>query len=150
METIGKEQSQDPALGWILNKKGESETGLTYDEVRPFCEEVESLVAQWPQLRVIDGVLYCDWLGRTVEQVLWHQLIPLPERRSFLIQLAHEAGGHLRIRRSLAQVKLRSTVMSAYRATEHESTGFTPCKLFLGREVTLPIDLVLGECLSVC
>jgi hypothetical protein len=45
---------------------------------------------------------------------------------------------------------LLPTVMSAYRATEHESTGFTPCKLFLGREVNLPIDLVLGECLPVC
>ena len=84
-----------------------------------------------------------------MEQVLWHQLIPLPERRSILIQLAHKAGGHLRIQRSLAQEQLRPTVMSAYRATEHESTGFTPCKLFLGREVNLPIDLVLGECLPV-
>ena len=150
METIGKEQSEDPALGWILNKNCEYETGPTYDEVRPLCEEVKSLVAQWPHLRMVDSVLYRDWLGRTVEQVLWHQLIPLPERRSILIQLAHKAGGHLRIRRSLAQEQLSPTVMSAYRATEHDSTGFTPCKLFLGREVTLPIDLVLGECLPAC
>ena len=40
-------------------------------------------------------------------------------------------------------------VMAAYRATEHESTGFTPCKLFLGREMTLPIDLVLSNCVNL-
>ena len=44
---------------------------------------------------------------------------------------------------------LLPVVMSAYRATEHESTGFSPCRLFLGREMTLPIDLVLGECQSL-
>jgi len=65
----------------------------TYDEVRPLCEEGKSLVAQWQQLRVNDGVLY--------------------------------------------------------RSTEQESTGCTACKLLLGREVNLPIDLVLRECLPV-
>ena len=37
-------------------------------------------------------------------------------------------------------------VMSAYRSTEHDGTGFTPCRLFLGREVVLPVDLVLNDC----
>ena len=32
----------------------------------------------------------------------------------------------------------------AYRATTHSSTGFTPNKLFLGRENRLPVDLVLS------
>ena len=32
----------------------------------------------------------------------------------------------------------------AYRATVHSSTGFTPNRLFLGRESRLPIDLVMG------
>lgn len=40
-------------------------------------------------------------------------------------------------------------VMSAYRATEHESTGFSPSRLFLGREPILPIDLVLSDCQPV-
>ena len=35
-------------------------------------------------------------------------------------------------------------VMAAYRASRHEATGFTPNKLFLGREVHMPIDLVMG------
>lgn len=33
-----------------------------------------------------------------------------------------------------------------YVMSEHENTHFTPCGLFLGREVVLPIDLVLSDC----
>ena len=35
-------------------------------------------------------------------------------------------------------------VLAAYRGTPHESTGFSPNRLFLGREVRMPIDLVMG------
>jgi len=35
-------------------------------------------------------------------------------------------------------------VLAAYRATPHSSTGFSPNRLFLGREVRLPIDLLMG------
>jgi len=35
-------------------------------------------------------------------------------------------------------------VLAAYRATPHESTGLTPNKLFLGHQVRMPIDLVMG------
>lgn len=36
-------------------------------------------------------------------------------------------------------------LLAAYRASESESTGFSPNRLFLGRELNLPIDLVLGD-----
>jgi transposase InsO family protein len=36
------------------------------------------------------------------------------------------------------------TVMAAYRASSHETTGYTPNKLFLGREARLPVDLAYG------
>ena len=39
--------------------------------------------------------------------------------------------------------------MAAYRATVHDSTGFRPNRLFLGREVRMPIDLSMGLPLSV-
>jgi len=35
-------------------------------------------------------------------------------------------------------------VLAAYRATPHESTGMSPNKLFLGHEVRMPIDVVMG------
>ena len=34
-------------------------------------------------------------------------------------------------------------VLAAYRASPHESTGFTPNRLFLGKEVRMPLDLLL-------
>ena len=34
--------------------------------------------------------------------------------------------------------------LAAYRATEHESTGFTPNQMLFGREVNLPLDLAFG------
>lgn len=35
-------------------------------------------------------------------------------------------------------------LMLAYRSSEHESTGFTPCMMMFGREAELPVDLVYG------
>jgi len=34
-------------------------------------------------------------------------------------------------------------VLAAYRSSPHESTGFTPNRLFLGREVSMPLDVLL-------
>jgi transposase InsO family protein len=34
--------------------------------------------------------------------------------------------------------------LAAYRATQHDSSGYTPNKLFLGREVRTPLDLIMG------
>ena len=34
-------------------------------------------------------------------------------------------------------------MLAAYRATVHDSTGFTPNRLFLGRETRMPIDALL-------
>ena len=49
-------------------------------------------------------------------------------------------------------------LLMAYRSTEHESTGFSPFRLMFGREITLPVELIVGgaqtinsstpECLS--
>ena len=36
-------------------------------------------------------------------------------------------------------------LMLAYRSAEHESIGMSPCSMLFGREVNLPVDLVLGR-----
>ena len=36
-------------------------------------------------------------------------------------------------------------LMMAYRAAKHESIGISPCKMVFGRDIFLPIDLVLGR-----
>ncbi|CAC5424757.1 Retrovirus-related Pol polyprotein from transposon 297,Retrovirus-related Pol polyprotein from transposon 17.6 [Mytilus coruscus] len=35
--------------------------------------------------------------------------------------------------------------MLAYRSSEHESLGTSPCSMLFGREVNLPVDLILGR-----
>jgi len=35
-------------------------------------------------------------------------------------------------------------VMAAYRASPHGSTGYSPNRLFLGRETRMPLDLIIG------
>lgn len=39
-------------------------------------------------------------------------------------------------------------LMAAYRSSLHSSTGYTPNKLFLHRELCMPVDLVMEECLE--
>ena len=41
--------------------------------------------------------------------------------------------------------RMLSTVIAAYRATVHASTGYSPNRLILNRENCMPIDLVLGK-----
>lgn len=38
-----------------------------------------------------------------------------------------------------------SVVMMAYRSSVHEATKVSPSYMMLGREITLPIDLIFGE-----
>jgi len=40
------------------------------------------------------------------------------------------------------------TVMAAYRAAKHESTGFSPNRIVLGHENRAPLDLLIGEVLE--
>ena len=35
-------------------------------------------------------------------------------------------------------------LMLAYRSSEHESTGFSPNRMMLGREAELPVNLLYG------
>jgi len=37
-----------------------------------------------------------------------------------------------------------SYAMAAYRASRHDSTGYTPNYLVLGREARMPLDLIYG------
>lgn len=40
--------------------------------------------------------------------------------------------------------KYLSLLLMAYRSSVHESTGMSPCAMMLGREITLPVDIIYG------
>jgi len=40
--------------------------------------------------------------------------------------------------------ELLPALMAAYRASPHDATGFSPNRLFLGREVNTPLDVIMG------
>jgi hypothetical protein len=68
-----------------------------------------------------DGMV--ERLNRTIENML----------ASFVSQNQKDWDEHLPL------------LMLAYRSAQHEATGVSPCKMMLGRHVSLPADLVLGR-----
>ena len=108
--SIVREQQDDSDLQWIIRWKAEQEQEPSVDEVRPKSAVVKTLVAQWPQLRVIDGLLVREWLHADGSCPRWLQLIPPPERRNDLIRLSHEGmtGGHMGLRRTMKQLQQRA------------------------------------------
>lgn len=43
------------------------------------------------------------------------------------------------------KIPVEPLLMLAYRSSIHESTGVSPCAMMFGREINLPIDLVMGR-----
>lgn len=94
----------------MIEKKQSSESPPDPEETRPQSGLVKALVAQWPQLQLVNGLLVREWLSADGSGQLWLQLIAPPSRKNDLIRLAHEgmAGGHLGIRRTLKQLQRRA------------------------------------------
>ena len=110
LATIAAEQQADPDLQWVVERKQSSDSPPDPDEMRPQSGVVKSLVSQWPQLRLLNGLLVREWLKADGTGKQWLQLVPPPPRRNELIRLAHEgmAGGHLGIRRTMKQLQKRA------------------------------------------
>lgn len=37
------------------------------------------------------------------------------------------------------------SISMAYRSSEHETSGISSCQMMFGREINLPVDLVMGR-----
>lgn len=46
--------------------------------------------------------------------------------------------------------QLLANVMMAYRSSEHETTGFTPNMMMLGREIAVSLDIQFGSPVAIC
>ena len=108
--TIAAKQQADPDLRWVVEKKQSSDSSADPEETRPQSGVVKSLVSQWPQLRLVNGLLVREWLRADGTGSQWFQLVPPLPRRNELLRLAHEgmAGGHLGIRRTMKQLQKRA------------------------------------------
>jgi len=97
--------------------------------------------------------------GPEFESKLFHRLCELMQIDKIRTSPYHASGNgmleryHRCLNTLLAKVVSKNqrdwpdhlnTVVAAYRATVHEATGMTPNRAFLGRDIRMPIDLVMG------
>jgi len=102
---------------------------LLSDRGPEFESELFSQVMQWMEIDKIRTMTYKPSTNGIVER--FHRTL-----NSMLGKVVSESQRDW-------DDKLTS-VMAAYRASPHNSTGFTPNRLFLGRENRMPLDLVMG------
>ena len=107
---VAKEQADDPELGWIIGKLKESEDVPSAQETKRQSAVIKLLVAQWPQLKLLDELLVRSWLDAEDSSVRWEQIVLPKSRRTELIQRSHEGmtGGHLGLKRTYVQVQRRA------------------------------------------
>ena len=147
---LAEEQSKDPDLGWIMEKKRESENVPSAGETKRRSAVVKLLAAQWPQLIISDGVLMRKWLNEEDNGVRWNQIVLPPSRRADLIRLVHGgmSGGHLGLRRTTAQVQRRAYWPGWREDVRLQLTRCSPCaRYFRGkpRRQGLLQNMVVGE-----
>lgn len=61
-DSIKNEQAADKDFKWVMDRKAVAGSAPSFDEVRPLSSVVKTLVSQWPQIRLADGLLVRDWL----------------------------------------------------------------------------------------
>src|SRR6218665_2280109 len=93
-----------------MDRKAVAGSAPSFDEVRPLSSVVKTLVSQWPQIRLADGLLVRDWLPSDGFQPVRTQLIAPATRREEIFKLSHGGfgGGHLGLRKTLRQLQKRA------------------------------------------
>ena len=72
------------------------------------CLTVKHYWSQWDRLKIIKGVLYCEWY-KTQGGPPTHQLVLLEVWRTEVLTLLHDniCAGHMGIHRTLARLRAR-------------------------------------------
>ncbi|CAG2228135.1 Transposon Ty3-G Gag-Pol polyprotein,Transposon Ty3-I Gag-Pol polyprotein [Mytilus edulis] len=115
---------------------------------------IKSLWSQFDDLKIQDGVLCKVHRDNNKSRVI----VPLTERRRILQQCHdNKTSGHLGIKKTQSRIKdrfywpgVRHDIVAyiagceicAKRKAQHETTGCTPNRMMLGREVATPVDLM--------
>src|SRR6218665_637613 len=147
---VAKEQADDPELGWIIGKLKESEDVHSAQETKRQSAVIKLLVAQWPQLKLLDELLVRSWLDAEDSSVRWEQIVLPKSRRTELIQRSHEGmtGGHLGLKRTYVQVQRRAYWPNWREDVRLQLARCEPCaRYFRGKPVhQAPLqNMVVGE-----
>ncbi|KAJ8944534.1 hypothetical protein NQ318_009697 [Aromia moschata] len=101
------------------------------EEVSRYGTTIKGYWAQWSSLCLRDCLLHQKWESPDGVSAVYQLVLPKARIHQVLEELhSSPSGGHFGVTRTLAR---------------HESTTYTPSMLTSGREMKLPIDLMLGR-----
>ncbi|CAG2238376.1 unnamed protein product [Mytilus edulis] len=146
-EEIIQAQKSDEIQGKLYQMKTESKDKPKWGDIVIQNPIIKRYWSQWDRIVFENGVLNRQWLD-TITNVTVNQLLVPSCWTKDILQLLHNnpTSGHLGIHKMVARDwdEQLPWASMAYRSSVHESTKFSPCKLMLGREIELPIDLIYG------
>ncbi|CAG2215770.1 unnamed protein product [Mytilus edulis] len=147
-EEIIQAQKSDEILGKLYQMKTESKDKPKWGDIAIQNPIIKRYWSQWDRIVFENGVLNRQWLD-TITNVTVNQLLVPSCWTKDILQLLHNnpTSGHLGIHKTVARDwdEQLPWAFMAYRSSVHESTKFSPCKLMLGREIELPIDIIYGS-----
>ncbi|VDI75512.1 Hypothetical predicted protein [Mytilus galloprovincialis] len=127
-ENVSESQLSDDVISIIIQWK--------IDEVKPIWADVSHMSPEvkfyWSRLNsliLVNGILYRKWESYNGKHYDLHIVLPA----NFKSKHQRDWDEYIYL------------LMLAYQSSEHESLGTSPCSLLFGREVNLPVDLVLGR-----
>ena len=108
--------STDPDLRLLFSLKSAGGDAPTYEDIRAESGFSKQMFAQWDTVEIHDGVLYRRIA--VVHEIL-QLLVPASYKHDFLVK-THQGmtGGHLGVRRTLAQVQRRAFWLSLIHISE--------------------------------
>jgi hypothetical protein len=102
-------QQQDAAIASIIHAMQMSSTATEWESFHRHSDDTENLLAQWPQPKLVNNILYRRWtrpdqLLTVLQGVISHAL-----RRTMLYEIhAGFAGGHFGIKKTAQQLQRRA------------------------------------------
>ncbi|VDI15529.1 Hypothetical predicted protein [Mytilus galloprovincialis] len=107
MDEITEAQQNDEVIKLILKMKSESNEKPKWEEISVQSKELKTYWSQWDQLKLINNVLYREWISNINSEM--KQLILPSCWREEILKMLHDdpVGGHFGVHRTLSRVSSR-------------------------------------------
>ncbi|CAG2208721.1 unnamed protein product [Mytilus edulis] len=107
MDEITEAQQNDEGIKLILKMKSESNEKPKWEEISVQSKELKTYWSQWDQLKLIDNVLYREWISNINSEM--KQLILPSCWKEEILKMLHDdpVGGHFGVHRTLSRVSSR-------------------------------------------